>query len=59
MDRVREMGIAPGIKPIFKTGVFSHSDAQPAESYGKSMDFGPIFTLFRGLEHDLRSYLLK
>ncbi len=42
------MGITPGMMPIFKTGVLRRSEIQPTESYGKSMDFGPIFTLFRG-----------
>ena len=44
------MGITPGMMPIFKTGVFSHSGAQPTEGYGKSMDFGLIFARFRGLD---------
>ena len=42
------MGLTPGMMPIFKTGVLRLSGAQPTESYGKSMDFGLIFVLFRG-----------
>ena len=42
------MGVTPGMKPIFKTGVLRSSGAQPTESYGKAMDFGLIFVLFRG-----------
>lgn len=44
------MVTAPGMRPIFKTGVLGCSDAQPTESYGKSMDFGLIFARFRGLD---------
>ena len=44
------MGIAPGMMPIFKTGVLERSGAQPTERYGKLKGFRPVLPHFRGFD---------